>query len=287
MRASVPFGKRVVYDTTMRMPDREIITSRDNQHVKHARRVREGLEAGSMFVEGTRLVEELLRSDVAVANVFVSAAAAGNGRIAALVGSLTKSGTAPVTVAERIFDQIAATKNPQGIIAVAVRPSFDVGVLAGSLVNSEIPVVVLLHSANDPSNVGSVVRTAEAAGAAGVILTRGSADPYSPKALRASMGSAFRIPIVSEMSIEDAVDWASGHGLLATGADVNAETLHYEADWTRPRLLMFGSEAHGLSESERELAAELIKIPLSNAVESLNLAVSSGIILFEAKRRRQ
>lgn len=250
--------------------DREqAIESRDNSKLKLARGVRDGRESSLIFVEGTRLVEEALSSNVNCR--FLLASTAYDNRFDKLPELYR--------VEAAIFSSIADTENSQGIIAIAERPKH-------SLEHSPGGLVVLLHRVNNPSNLGAVVRTSEAAGAVGLITTNGAADAFSPKALRASMGSAFRLPIVERIGFGDAIEWARSHGLVTIAAD-NAGFVNYtDIDWTVPRLVVFGSEAHGLGERELELIDEKIVIPMENEVESLNLAVSSGIVLFEAKRQR-
>ncbi len=248
-----------------------IITSRDNAKLKLARAVRDGREIDLIFVEGARLVEEAIRSGSEIVHSFISAGIDPARRIPGLRDFLL--------VETKIFSTIADTKNSQGVIALVRRPVFSL---------EQIPagVVVLLHLVNNPSNLGAVARTAEAAGAAGLITTKGSADAFSPKALRASMGSAFRLPIVEGTSFDGAIDWAKARGLVSTAADISGSVTYSNVDWNVPRLVVFGSEAHGLSERELQSIDEKILIPMENEVESLNLAVSSGIILFEAKRQR-
>lgn len=253
------------------MSETEVITSRDNSKLKLARAVRDGREAGLIFVEGVRLVREAVRSALTFEVVLTST----DLDLAEAVPEIERA----VRVTQQLLDSVADTENSQGIIAIAHRPDF-------SLEDIRQGLVVLLHRANNPSNLGAVVRTAEAAGVAGLITTTGSADAFSPKALRASMGSAFRLPVVERMELEAAIEWAKDCGLEPTAADVSGESSYTEVDWTTPRLLIFGSEAHGLEGRELDLIDEKILIPMENEVESLNLAVSSGIVLFEAKRQR-
>lgn len=184
-----------------------------------------------------------------------------------------------VKVASRLFESIADTTTSQGVIALAAKPS-------SRLENITLGLTVLLHRVNNPSNLGAIIRTAEAAGVAGLITTTGSADAFSPKSLRASMGSAFRLPIVEALDFEKAIAWAMKLGLVSTATDISGEKGYSDVDWNAPRLVVFGSEAHGLDERELAYIDEKILIPMENEVESLNLAVSSGIILFEAKRQR-
>ncbi|MDQ3180740.1 MAG: RNA methyltransferase, partial [Acidobacteriota bacterium] len=151
----------------------------------------------------------------------------------------------------------------------------------------EFPLLVLLHQINNPSNLGAILRTCEAAGVLGVILTNNSADAFSPKALRGAMGASFRLPIWDHADFFEAVDWAKEKNLISVCADINAEKSYLEIDWKKPRLLIFGSEAHGLSAEESAAVEESLVIPMENGVESLNLAVSCGVILFEAKKNAE
>ena len=138
---------------------------------------------------------------------------------------------------------------------------------------------------NDPSNLGAVIRTAEAAGARGVIIAKGSADPFSPRSLRASMGSAFRMPIWSDAEVTKVLEWAREHQTIITATAADDGISYLKVDWTRPRIVVFGSEAHGVGKTLLSAADEKVRIPIVNDVESLNLAVSAGVLLFEARRQ--
>jgi TrmH family RNA methyltransferase len=127
------------------------------------------------------------------------------------------------------------------------------------------------------------MRTAEAAGVLGIITTRGSANAFSPKTLRGSMGAGFRLPIWENAEFDEALDWAKKKKLQTICADINARTTYLEIDWRFDYLMVFGSEAHGLNEAERAQINHSFFIPMDNDVESLNLAVACGIVLFEAK----
>lgn len=249
-----------------------MITSRDNPKLKSARSVRDGREPDLVFIEGVRLLGEAIRSNVEIVNVFVS-------QDFGLTNVLPDHPEA-IVVEKKAFRSIADTENPQGVIAIARRPQF-------SLTSFQAGLTVLLHEVNNPANLGAVIRTAEAAGASGLMATTGSADAFSSKSIRASMGSAFRLPIVEEIDFFEAVEWAKSAGLVTTAADVASNLPYFRIDWTVPRLVIFGSEAHGLDEVHLAAVEQKIVIPIDSKVESLNLAVSSGIILFEARRHRK
>jgi TrmH family RNA methyltransferase len=258
------------------MNESDIITSRDNAKLKLARAVRDGREPSLIFIEGIRLFDEAVKSGLDIRHVLISSDVSDPVKLAEL--PVTQRFTV-AKVASRLFDSIADTASSQGVIAIAAKP-------VSKFESIPLGLNVLVHKINNPSNLGAVVRTAEAAGVAGLITSTGSADAFSTKALRASMGSAFRLPIVEHVDFSDAIAWARERGLVSTAADVSSQLSYSDLDWNVPRLLVFGSEAHGLNERELASIDEKILIPMENEVESLNLAVSSGIILFEAKRQR-
>lgn len=261
------------------------ITSRDNQRLKHARKVRDGKIKDAVFVEGVRLAEETLRSDVSVTEVFFTENFAQNEREKGLLDNFLSRKAEIFEVSEQILNSLADTKNSQGVVLIAEKPQTGQEKIETNLSN-KFPLVLLLHEINNPSNLGAILRTAEAAGVCGVILTKNSANAFSPKTLRASMGAAFRVPVWENADFSEVLSWAKNNNLQTICADVNAEKSYTEIDWKKPKLLIFGSEAHGLSFLERNEIEESLIIPMENKVESLNLAVSCGIIIFEAKRQR-
>jgi RNA methyltransferase, TrmH family len=257
------------------------ITSRDNDRLKNARRVRDGKVDDKIFLEGVRLVAEAIRSRTRIDSLFISSdARSGAEDLVEIAGAKVV-----YEVSDAAFQSLADTATAQGIIALADRPTAGREEIERRLETSAIPLVVFLDRVNNPSNLGAVLRTAEAAGAAGVVVSQGSADAYSPKALRAAMGSTLRLAVWTDVDFSDAVDWAKSVGLRTTAADVNAAKDYTAVDWHRPRMLVVGSEASGLTHHDKKLVEELILIPMENKVESLNLAVACGVILFEAKRQ--
>lgn len=258
------------------------ITSRDNPHIKRAKRIRDGKEAGMIFLEGLRLVDEAARSRTAVESVFVT-----DEVLTQLDASHISAWLRPgrmFEVTQSLLESIADTEHPQGIIATAECPAPGPEKIEEYLRES-IPLVVFLQRISNPSNLGAVIRTAEAAGVAGVIVSDGSAEPFSPKALRAAMGSNLRLPIWSGVKIDDAVHWAREHNLKTIAADVSGTRSYTEVDWSIPRMLIMGSEAHGLEEEDLAKVEDLAVIPMAREVESLNLGVACAVIMFEARRQ--
>ena len=261
------------------------ITSRDNSLLRQVRAVRDGKIEKQIFVEGLRLCEEALRSQLEIEAVVVSEELLRKERAAGVIQELSQASKRFASVGEKLLESVSYTKTPQGIIVLAVRPEASESRL-GSQLGSK-PLLVVLHQINNPVNVGAILRTSEAAGAAGVIATRNTTDPFSPKSLRGAMGSAFRLPIWSGPSYVEMIDWCRQCGIATICSDVDATTSHTEIDWTGPSALILGPESTGLTPEELELADHRVSIPMKGMAESLNVAVAAGVLLFESARQRR
>ena len=263
------------------------IKSKDNVKLKFARRVRDGKEIDHIFIEGTRLCDEALSSKLSIGSCFVSESHHGSGIVSHLEPKLISRNVYSYCVADALFASISDTKTPQGIVLIGNRPKPTslTDLFSEGDTDRLLPVWLYLFEVNNPSNLGAVVRTAEAAGTNGILLSPNSADHFSPKALRASMGSAFRLPVVNGVAIKDVFSMAREKGIVVAAVDARGVANYADVDWKTPRLLVFGSEAKGLPEAIISKTDETINIPMHGNVESLNLAVSSGIILFEANRQ--
>lgn len=265
------------------MTNREVIRSKDNARLAYARAARDGRRADVIFIEGKRQCLEVARANVEIELCLL----AESFDDMEAVEKLRSSSVDCAVVAERLFDSIAETMSPQGVIAIARRPSGNAGLLSTSLSRSLIRTIVFLSEINNPSNLGAILRTAEAAGVAGVITSSGSADAFSPKANRAALGANLRVPIWEKAGPIEVFQFAKENQLLTAAAVVSDAVDYISADWRRPTMLMLGSEAHGLSEELAASADMRVTIPLMNGVESLNLAVSCGVILFEVLRQNR
>ncbi|MFN0108855.1 MAG: TrmH family RNA methyltransferase [Blastocatellia bacterium] len=255
-----------------------LITSPANERLKHARRVRDGREDDLIFVEGERLIEECLQSRLALTACFHSPELSS--RAQTILAEITRRNCPTFATADAVLATISDTVNSQGLIALAERPKAKVEdvLLAGNL-------IVCLDRVQDPGNFGTILRTAEAAGVRGVISMKGSVDAYSPKVLRSAMGSAFRLPIATNVGYEDLIEHLSAElQIVATTAD--GEMVYHELNWLEPTMVIFGNEANGVSDDWLESSDVRISIPLRSPVESLNVAAAAAIILFEASRQQ-
>jgi TrmH family RNA methyltransferase len=260
------------------------IRSRDNSLLRQVRAVRDGKIEDLIFVEGLRLCEEAYRSKLEIEAVVVSEELMRKERAAGVIAALSKVAKRVASVSEKLLESVSYTKTPQGIIALARRPVASETRLADSLPAN--PLLVVLHQINNPVNVGAILRTAEAAGAAGVITTRNTSDPHSPKSLRGAMGSAFRLPIWSGANYVDVIEWCHRRAIVTICADVEASDSYVDFDWAGPCALLLGPESTGFTDEELKQADRRVSIPMKGEAESLNVSVAAGILLFEAARQR-
>ena len=259
-----------------------MITSSSNPRIKNAQRVRDGREDGLIFVEGERLVEELAGSELAVQQVFYSGSPTP--RTAALVSLFETLGVDCLPCAEAVLKALSATVQPQGIAAIARRPE---PLPLDHFLSFEDPLILVLDAVQDPGNVGTMLRTAEAAGTTGVVTLQGTADPLSPKALRSAMGSAFRLPIVRGITTEHLLNWAKATGIRLITAAADSAAPYSQELWTEPCALIMGNEANGVSPALLAAAHQRVFIPMQPPVESLNVAAAAAVLLFEATRQRK
>ncbi len=256
-----------------------MITSVSNTHVKYLRSLRTDpryrRSERRFVIEGVRLVADALATGADLQVVLynpdqLSGTPAGTALLAHLAGRENCYETNEAAVAAA-----AETHSPQGVVAavalteLAPRPGMH----------------LVLDAIQDPGNLGTLLRSAEAAGAGLVLCSQGCADIFNPKVVRAAMGAHFRLPLRGDLSWDDlARDLSDAPLIYAAGAE--AAMPYYAADWRQPATLIIGSEAHGISPEGLALATHHIAIPMLGKADSLNAAVAGSIILFEALRQR-
>ena len=261
----------------------EQITSRQNPLIKRAIQIRVGNEPGFMFVEGARLVDEAIAAGASIESIIYTSAFAETDRGKLLFARVARMHFRGALVPEQIMHAICDTESPQGIVALAAQPRAELD----DVFTGDAPLVVVVDGLQDPGNLGAIIRAAEAGGAAGVVTTPGTVEPFSPKALRASMGSAFRLPVVRRAVVEAVVAAARENGCTVLAALTHGEVRYTDADWRRPTVVLIGNEGAGLSPDALALADETVAIPIASAVESLNAAMAATVLVFEAARQRR
>lgn len=263
------------------MHSRQIVTSRAHPLVKRLRALlADSARSGLAVLEGEKLVEEALAAGLAVAECAVAADTA-EGKHEHLVARLAASGAAVRVVAPAVLAALSETRTSQGILAIARRPSFDEDrIFAGT------PLIVAGVAIQNPGNVGALLRTAEAAGATGAYLTTESADPMSWKALRGSMGSAFRLPHRTGITVDALLARLAERGVTTIATVASGGERYDRLNLTGPVAFLFGNEGAGLPGEVAARAGRRVAIPMAAPVESLNVAVAAGVLLYEARRQR-
>lgn len=261
----------------------ETITSRQNPFVKRLISARQGRERHMLFVEGIRLVEDLLNTSLHVDAIAYSPVLHDTDRGQALYDRIQTLPCRGTLLTEKLMQSVSGVETPQGIIALAHRLHFD---LTDVIEDVTPQLLIFADGLQDPGNLGALVRTAEATGTTGVITSRQSVDPFQAKALRSSAGSAFRLPIATHQQTPQVLEKARKAGIRIVTADAKAPMLFSEYDWTQPTLLWLGSEGNGLPNDAVQTADTSVRIPMAGQLESLNITVATAILLYEAARQR-
>ncbi|HVF90939.1 MAG TPA: RNA methyltransferase [Blastocatellia bacterium] len=275
----------------------EKITSRQNPLIKRFRRVRSGSEHPHVFLEGVRLIEDAIEAGARFETVAFTPALEATDRGLALLDALQSIPCRGAHVSKQVMDAIADTESPQGIAAIISRPHYDLP----DVITRKSTLVVIADQLQDPGNIGTLIRTAEAGGAAGLVTTRYTVDPFNHKALRASMGAAFRLPIATDVT-PDAIaalckemgmtivasrpPSPKGKPLIEDAAQAPTFRVYSEADLTKPFALTLGGEAEGVSDEIASRAEVFLNIPMADGIESLNVATAGAILIYEAARQR-
>ena len=240
---------------------------------KHRRR------EGAFVVEGIQPVWRAVEAGADVEVLVVAPALVGS-RAAELIVGQEAAGTRVAKVTGELFARLSARDGPSGLAAI-VRAR--VPALASLPVTADA-VFVALHEVGNPGNLGTIIRTADAAGAAGVVLVGPAADPFDPAAVKASMGALFAVPVARAADTAELFAWAAGSGVSVTTTSAKAERSFWEAGYPRPLVLLLGSEGAGLPDDVLAAGDEQVRIPMTGTAESLNLAVAAGLLLYQARK---
>jgi RNA methyltransferase, TrmH family len=259
------------------------ITSRQNPLVQRCRDLARARNAGTVLLDGPHVVAEALLAGVPVDAALVTARALAGPEGAELVRRLRDTSTEIFEVPDAVLDAASPVRSPSGVLAIA---RWDL-VPVARIWDRAPALAIAVDRMQDPGNLGAVIRTADAAGAAGLIVTGASADPLGWKALRGSMGSVFRLPVAAVASLDSLCEDARARGLRVLATSPAGGLDLYETPLTGPSLVLMGGEGPGLAPDVIASADATLRIPMHSEVESLNVAVAAGIILFEAVRQRR
>jgi TrmH family RNA methyltransferase len=258
------------------------ISSRQNAIVSKYKNVAKGVDHGLMLLDGIHLVGDALSAQVPLQHVLVAAEAADRSDIRPLVDRAAKAGAQVAAASAPVMNAVSPVRSASPIVGLAARPQPGERRLYG-----RPPALVLIAcGVQDPGNVGAIARAVEAAGGSGLVATNGCADPFGWKSLRGSMGSALRLPIVIDRSIEHAVARARHHGCRIVAMVPREGQPLDSVDLRGPTVVLVGGEGHGLPSSLVDAAEVRVTIPMQPPVESLNTATTAALILYEARRQR-
>ncbi len=260
------------------MATRREISSGKNPAIQRFRDAASGDLDGAMLAEGVRLVSEALDAGVRVLEAAVSPRLTDD----KLRARLQQAAGTFLECSDDVLAKLSSLDTPPGVAVLLARPRAQ----EQDLLGRGTPLVVIAAGVREPGNLGSLLRTAEAAGASGVITLRGGADPFRDKAVRGSMGSVFRVPVAAGLAPADVLDFVKRHRLALVVADGGGETPHTASDWKAPLALVVGAEAAGVPPELLAAASARVRIPIRPPVDSLNVAVAAGVLLFEAGRQR-
>jgi TrmH family RNA methyltransferase len=264
----------------------EIITSPQNKLIKQAAALKQKKhreELGLFMVEGVRLCEDFAASDWLGEICLFTREAAKNSRVEAVLAALAAKNCRLAEVPAAIYDKVTDTEQPQGIMVLAAKRRFTFDEM---LSKRRAPLIAVLDGIQDPGNVGAMIRTADAVGCSGVVLTTGCADLFAGKTVRATMGSLFHLPIIDGFSRNELLRalTLAGTPLLATALE--SAQIYHRTDLTGPVAIAFGNEGAGMSQELLDGSALRLYIPIYGAAESLNVATAAAVVLYEAARQR-
>jgi len=257
------------------------ITSRQNPIVARFRDAAKGGSAELVLLDGVHLVAEALGAGLRIRESAVINVRNVRPDVADLAERLRGRDVPVATVSASVMQALSPVRSPSPVVALAERPSD-----AGERVYRDTPLVIIAIDIQDPGNVGAIVRVAEAGGATGVVCAGACADPFGWKALRGSMGSGLRLPILVHRDTRTAIDEARRHGCRVIATSPRGGQPVFAADFRGPVAILIGGEGAGLAAAQIDAADERVMIPMQPPVESLNTAVTAALIVYEARRQR-
>ena len=257
-----------------------MITSTSNKKIKDVvslmKKASARKERGVFIVEGIKMFSEIPFDDIE--EVYASESFLENAPAGCLEGLEDKC----EAVTDTVYAYMSDTKTPQGILAIVKKSDYELDDLLG-----ERPALMVLETLQDPGNLGTIIRMAEAAGITGIVMNNETCDVYNPKVVRSTMGAIFRVPFLYTADLEGTIGELKAKGVRTYAAHLDGKESYDKFDFTAPSAFMIGNESNGLSERIAALADEKIIIPMLGKVESLNAAIAASILSFELARQRR
>ena len=263
----------------------ETITSVQNPLIKRIVNLKQKKyrDKENLFIaEGVRLAEDALKSITNIKYCFYTKNSLENKRIMAIIERLKTEPIKLIEVSLSVYEKITETNEPQGIMVILQHNNYNLKEFA----KLEKPFLIILDTIQDPGNIGTIIRTAEASGCNGVILTKGCADIYAGKTVRATMGAMLRLPIVTNVSPEELIVFFKENDIELFTTEITNGREYYNEEYNVPLGLVFGNEGNGVNPELSQKIKKKIYIPMIGAGESLNVGVAAGIIMYEVFRQR-
>lgn len=258
-----------------------MITSTSNVQIKEItallKKSKERKEKKSFVIEGRKMFEEICQEKSRVVKAYFS-----DSYVKEQYGDRAMPDIPYEIVADSVFDAMAETVTPQGVLAIVRMPEYSLEDMIASA-----GTMMLLENLRDPGNLGTILRTAEAAGVSGVILSKESVDIYNPKVIRSTMGAVYRVPFLYVEDFQALLLELRKQEVRLLAAHLKGTKTFDKADYSGKVGILIGNEANGLSEEAAELANEKVRIPMAGSVESLNAAVAAALLMYEAFRNQK
>jgi RNA methyltransferase, TrmH family len=266
----------------------ELITSGANPVVKRIRLLadrKHRRREGAFVVEGIQPVWQAVEAGADIETLIVAPGLLGRSaaarQVTAMIAGQEQQGVRVARLSDELFARISGRDGPSGLAAVVRgQPAGLAGLAAGP-----DAVYVALHGIGSPGNLGTIIRTANAAGAAAVVLVGQTTDPFAPAAVKASMGALFTLPVAHAAGPADFFGWTAAGGITVVTTSARAEQSFWDASYPRPLALLLGAEGAGLPGEVLARGDRQVCIPMSGTAESLNLAVAAALLIYEVKRR--
>lgn len=258
-----------------------MITSTSNVQIKQItallKKSKERKEQKAFVIEGRKMFEEICQDKSRVIKAYFS-----DSYVKEQYGGRELPEVPYEIVADSVFDAMAETVTPQGVLAVVKMPEYSLDDMI-----ADAGTLVLLENLRDPGNLGTILRTAEAAGVSGVILSKESVDIYNPKVIRSTMGAVYRVPFLYVENFMELLKNLREQEVRLLAAHLKGQKTFDKADYSGKVGILIGNEANGLSDEAAELANEKVLIPMAGSVESLNAAVAAALLMYEAFRKQK
>ncbi|MDD4600615.1 23S rRNA (uridine(2479)-2'-O)-methyltransferase [bioreactor metagenome] len=263
----------------------ESVSSPNNPIIKMAASLKQKKkrdELGLFSAEGLRLVEEAAESDWKNHILIITDQLSKTPRAQDIIVKLGSEGCRILEVPMKIYERISDTDQPQGIMLLLEK---HINNLSGFFCK-ETPLIAILDCVQDPGNVGTLIRTADAVGCSAVIMTTGCADLFSGKTIRSSMGSIFHLPVYTDVSFDEIIHFTRTRNIKLVSTSLESSELFCKANFTHSTAIVFGNEGNGVSRELLAFSDSRLHIPIVGRAESLNVAAAAAVILYEAVRQR-